>query len=138
MMSSAYAESSNTSARLSISLVSLLLLSAFGGILLAPNATASVSGDYEVTASISPLSGNFMSAWDPISLEVQITNSGFFYNTESRMIEWFVCEGVKDSATCYNDRDDYGTAPIDPIPVGQSINHTFVKMYSSDLSLIHI
>ena len=132
MMSSAYAETSNTSASLSIGLVSLLLLSAFGGILLTPTAAASVSGDYEVTASISPLPGDFMSAWDPISLEVQITNSGFFYNTESRMIEWFVCEGVKDSANCYNDRDDYGTAAIDPIPVGQSVNHTFLKMYSSD------
>ena len=97
MMSSAYAESSNTSASLSIGLVSLLLLSAFGGILLTPTAAASVSGDYEITASISPLPGDFMSAWDPISLEVQITNSGFFYNTESRMIEWFVCERVKDS-----------------------------------------
>ena len=45
MMSSAYAESSNTSASLSIGLVSLLLLSAFGGILLTLTAAASVSGD---------------------------------------------------------------------------------------------
>ena len=123
MMSSAYAESSNTSASLSIGLVSLLLLSAFGGILLTPTAAASVSGDYEITASISPLPGDFMSAWDPISLEVQITNSGFFYNTESRMIEWFVCEGVKDSTNCYNDRDDYGTAAMPPTPISVSYTH---------------
>ena len=61
MMSSVYAESSNTSRRVSMGLVSLLLLSVFGGILLAPNAAASVSGDYEVTSSISPKPGDYMS-----------------------------------------------------------------------------
>ena len=131
-MSSVYAESSNTSRRVSMGLVSLLLLSVFGGILLAPNAAASVSGDYEVTSSISPKPGDYMSSWDPVSLEVEITNTGFFYNSESRMIEWFVCEGVKDSTNCYNERGDYGTASIDPIPVGQSITYTFNKMFSSN------
>ncbi len=110
MMSSAYAESGNASTRSSIGLTALLILSTFGGILLTPNVSAAISGDYAVTSSISPLSGDVMSSWDPISLEVQITNTGFFYNTATRSIEWFICEGTMDANSCFNEKEEYGTS----------------------------
>jgi len=132
MMSSAHAESSNASARSSIGLTALLLLSAFGGILLTPTVSAVVSGDYTVTSSISPLPGDVMSSWDPVPLEVQITNTGFFYNTESRSIEWFICEGTLDANSCFNEKEDYGSGTIDPIAIGQSTNYTFTQTFSPD------
>ncbi len=132
MMSSAHAESTSASVRSSIGLTSLLLLSAFGGILLAPSASAAISGDYEITASLSPIPGNVMTAWDPITLEVQITNSGFFYNTDSRSIEWFICEGTKVASSCFDSREDYGTGIIESITVGQSVNYTFGQTFGSD------
>ena len=132
MMSSAYAESSNASRGRSVGLVALLILSTLGGILLTPSVSATVSGDYEITASISPRPGDFITAWDPVSLEVQVTNTGFFYNTETRTIEWFVCEGVKDVSTCFNEREDYGTGAIEPIAVGQNLTYTFLTYFSSD------
>tara|TARA_B110001452_G_scaffold266928_1_gene275107 strand:+ start:340 stop:3291 length:2952 start_codon:yes stop_codon:yes gene_type:complete len=131
-MSSAYAESSNASARSSIGLTALLILSAFGGLLLAPTASATVSGDYEITSSISPRPGDVMTSWDPFTLEVEVTNSGFFFNTESRSIEWFICEGTKDASSCFNQKEDYGTGIIESVPVGQSVNYTFTQTFGSD------
>ena len=55
MMSSAHAVSSVHSSKKSIGLVGLLVLSTLGGIALSPTASASVTGDYEITDSISPL-----------------------------------------------------------------------------------
>lgn len=132
MMSSAYAESGNASKGRGISLAVLLVLSTLGGILLAPSVSATVSGDYEITASISPRPGDFMTAWDPITLEVQVTNSGFFYNSEARTIEWFVCEGTKDVNTCFNEREDSGSGSIEPIAIGQNLTYTFLTYFSSD------
>ena len=88
-MSSAHAVSKRHSSKKSIGLVALMILSSLGGILLAPTASASVSGDYEITTSISPMPDIYMPAWDPVYIEVEVKNSGFFYNSESRSIEWF-------------------------------------------------
>ena len=129
-MSSAYAVSNRRSSKKSIGLVGLLVLSSLGGILLAPTASASVSGDYEITASISPRPDVFMSSWDPISIEVQVTNSGFFINSQSRPIEWFVCEGYQDENSCYIDREDHGTGSIEPLDIGAHTNYSFTQNFN--------
>ena len=129
-MSSAYAVSSAHSSRKSIGLVGLLLLSTLGGIALTPSASATVSGDYEITNTIFPMDNLSMSSWDSVDLEVQVKNSGFFYNTQARSIEWYVCEGVQDETSCYNDREDYGAGSIDPLQVGASTNYSFTSTFS--------
>jgi len=131
-MSSAHAVSGNGSSRKSIGLAALLMISSLVGVMLVPTAAATVSGDYEITASISPKPGDYISAWDPIFIEVEVTNSGFFFNSQARSIEWFVCEGIKDENTCFNDRDGYGIGSIEPLPLGNSISYTFSTMFSSD------
>lgn len=129
-MSRAYAVSDNGSTKSSIGLVALLILSSLGSILLAPTASASVSGDYEITASISPLPGDYISAWDPVYFEVEVTNSGFFFNSQTRSIEWFVCEGDLDESSCYNDREDYGIGNIEPVVIGENISYLFSQYFS--------
>ncbi len=129
-MSSAYAITNGHSSKKSIGLVALLVLSCMGGIMLVPTSSASVSGDYEITVSISPLPDVYMSAWDPIFFEVQVTNTGFFYNSQTRSIEWFVCEGNQDANSCYNDREDYGTGSIEPLGVGLHVNYSFTQSFS--------
>ena len=131
-MSSAHAVSGNGSSRKSIGLAALLMISSLAGVMLVPTAAATVSGDYEITASISPKPGDYISAWDPISLEVEVTNTGFFFNTQSRSIEWFVCEGTKDVNSCYNDREEYGIGSIESLQIGSTLSYTFTTMYSSD------
>ena len=132
MMSRANAVSDNGSSRRSIGLVALLLVSTLGSISLVPTASANVSGDYEITASISPLPGDYMTAWDPITLEVKVTNSGFFYNSQARSIEWFICEGIQDSSSCYNDREDYGIGSIEPLAIGANTTYTFSQIFNSE------
>lgn len=121
-----------SSSKGALSLVSLLILTSVGAIIAAPSATASISGDYEITRSISPLPGDYMSAWDPVYLEVEIKNSGFFYNTQSRSIEWFVCEGMQSENDCYNNRDGYGIGSVEPIVVGESVAYSFSNYFSSN------
>ena len=75
--------------------------------MLSPTASATVSGDYEITESLSPLPGVHYSSWDPVNLEVKVTNTGFFYNSQQRGIEWFVCEGIQSEIDCYNQREDF-------------------------------
>ena len=81
MMSSAYAVSSAHSSKKSIGLVGLLLLSTLGGIALTPSASATVSGDYEITNTIFPMDNLSVSAWYSVDLDVHVKNSGSFYNT---------------------------------------------------------
>ena len=132
MMSRANAVSDNGSSRRSIGLAALLMISTLGGIMLVPTASANVSGDYEITSSISPRPGDYVSAWDPISLKVEVTNSGFFYNSQVRTIEWFICEGVQDSSSCYNDREEYGIGSIDPLAIGANTTYTFSNSFYSN------
>ena len=139
-MSSAHAVSKHHSSKKSFGLVALMVLSSLGGILLTPTASASVSGDYEITTSISPRPDIYMTAWDPVSIEVQVTNTGFFYNTESRSIEWFVCEGVQTENDCYNDREDYGIGSIESLlsahrSITHSLNHSIPTVMKAPILL---
>lgn len=132
MMSSAYAVPSIASSRKSLGLVTLLLLSSMGAIMFAPNAAANVSGDYEISKSVSPMDGVYLSSWDPIPIEVEVMNSGFFYNSQPRGIEMFICEGDQDETSCYNDREEYASGSIDPLQIGGVTSYSFSKLFYPD------
>ncbi len=100
--------------------------------MLTPTASANVSGDYEITNTIYPMQNLSMSSWDLITFEVQVKNSGFFYNSQPRNIEWFVCEGTQEETPCYNNREEYGSGSVDPLQVGESTNFTFANSFSPD------
>ena len=129
MMSSAYAVSNNHSSKKSLSLVGILVLSSLGAIMLSPSASASVNGDYEITESISPISGGHYSSWDPVTLEVKVTNTGFYFNSQPREIEWFVCEGVQSEIDCYNQREELGNGYIESLQIGEETVHTMSDKY---------
>ena len=138
MMSSAHAVSSVHSSKKSIGLVGLLLLSTLGGIALSPTASASVNGDYEITDSISPMPGVHYSYWDPVDIEVKVTNTGFYYNNQPRTIEWFVCEGVQTENDCYNQREESGTGSISPLQIGTDTDYVMSgKFFPSGAEGIH-
>ena len=129
MMSSAYAVSNNHSSKKSLSLVGILVLSSLGAIMLSPNASASVNGDYEITESISPISSGHYSSWDPVTIEVKVTNTGFYFNSQPREIEWFVCEGVQNEIDCYNQREELGNGIIESLQIGDETVHTMSDKY---------
>ncbi len=130
MMSRAYAVTETDSTRKSLSLVAVLILSLFTGITFTPSAAATVSGDYEITTSISPRPDDYMTSWDPITLTVQVSNPGFFYNVNLRTIEWFICEGIQDVNSCFLDKEDRGQGDIESIPIGQTTVFTFTQGFN--------
>ena len=130
MMSRAYAVPETVSSRKSLGLVAILLFSVFAGISFTPTVSASVNGDLEITTSISPMPNDYMTSWDAILITVQVTNTGFFYNTDSREIEFFVCEGVQEVNACFLDREERGTGLIEPIGIGQTSTYTFNTGFS--------
>ncbi|MDP6869176.1 MAG: hypothetical protein QGI21_00175 [Candidatus Poseidoniaceae archaeon] len=106
-------------------LVIMLLLSSMTAVLLAPSAVATVSGDLEITESVSPGANHVITSWDPLEISVKVTNSGFFYNLQSRSINWYICEGHQMINNCINDNEAQGTGSIDPLPIGVSTILTF-------------
>ena len=128
-MSSANAVSKVHSSKKSIGLVGLLLLSSLGALSLAPSVAASVSGDYEITNSISPRPEVYLSSWEPVYFEVQVSNPGFFLPSQPRTIEMFVCEGIQDETSCYNDREEFASGAIDPIQTGGVVNYDFAPIF---------
>lgn len=99
---------------------------------MAPTASAMVSGDYEITSSIVPLEDEYISSWDPIFFEINITNSGFFFNTETRIVEWFICEGELDVNSCISANEDSGSMNIEPIHIGASVEAQAGNSFSPD------
>ncbi len=99
---------------------------------MAPTVSATVSGDYEITNSISPRPDVYLSSWEPVYFEVQVSNPGFFFNSQTRSIEMFVCEGIQDETSCYNDREEYVSGAIDPIPIGEATNYSFATVFYPD------
>lgn len=131
-MSRAIAVESTGLAGKSIALIFVMLISSFSGLLMAPTASAMVSGDYEITSSIIPLEGESISSWDPIFFEMNITNSGFFFNTETRIIEWFICEGELDVNSCISANEDSGSMSVEPIHIGASVEVQSGNSFSPD------
>ena len=127
MMSSANLELSRSASRKSLGLVSLLLLSSLSAVLIVPTASA-VSGDYEITESLSPMPGQYLEPYEQLYIEVKITNTGFFNTQDDRGIEWWICEDT--SSNCKADSEQYGSEQIQPIPVGQSIDFQFTNPFS--------
>ena len=127
MMSSANFELRGGASRKSIGLISLLLLYSFSAILLAPTATA-VSGDYEITISLSPRPGEYLEPFEELDLSVRISNTGFFFNQGNRYIEWWICED--DVSNCKGEAEQYGSSMVESILVGQSVNFSFPISFS--------
>ncbi len=113
-----------------IGVCALFLLSTFAGIIVAPSAAAAVSGDLEITISNSPLENATYTAWDGLLLEVEVTNTGFFFNQDTRTIQWYICEGDLGENQCLNEKDGSGNGELQPIPVGSSTILTFNNMFS--------
>ena len=67
--------------------------------------------------------GAHYSYWNPVDIEVKVTNTGFYVNNQPRTIEWFVCEGVQTENDCYNQREESGTGSISPLQIGSETNY---------------
>jgi len=94
---------------------------------MSPTASA-VSGDYEITVSLSPRPGEYIEPFEELEISVRITNTGFFVNSEDRYIEWWICKN--ETGNCKGDAEQYGSSMIETIPIGQSVDFDFPTSFS--------
>ncbi len=92
----------------SISLVFLLLIASFTGLLTLPSVAAVEPGDLSLKASNSPLEDAWLSSWDPISFNLTLENEGL-QSISNRVLWWYACEGVIDTAVCKSNYDERGS-----------------------------
>lgn len=104
----------------SISLVFLLLIASFTGLLTLPSVAAAEPGDLSLKTSNSPLEDAWLSSWDPISFNVSLENEGL-QSISNRVLWWYACEGVIDTAVCKSNFDERGSFSL-PIIYPGTIN----------------
>ena len=107
----------------SISLVFLLLIASFTGLLTLPSVAAVEPGDLSLKASNSPLEDAWLSSWDPISFNLTIENEGL-QSISNRVLWWYACEGVIDTAVCKSNFDERGSFSLPIIYPGTITDFT--------------
>ena len=84
----------------SFGLVSLMLLSLFSALLVAPSATAIEQVDLAIVSGQSPVEDRFYPAFDPIAFSAEVENQALSPQTTTRALDWFVCAGIKTATQC--------------------------------------
>ena len=107
----------------SISLVFLLLIASFTGLLTLPSVAAVEPGDLSLKASNSPLEDAWLSSWDPISFNLTLENEGL-QSISNRVLWWYACEGVVDTAVCKSNYDERGSFSLPIIYPGTITDFT--------------
>ena len=95
-----------------------------------PTASAA-SGDLAMTNSLSPTEGQYINAYTPVTLQVQVTNEDIGGSSDPRDVEWEACpEGAPTGST--HCRDGAGTIPS--VATLQSLTYTFPTQWSPPTS----
>ena len=108
-------------------LVGLLLASLM---VAAPSASAA-SGDLALTNGVSPFEGQYINAFNQVTLEVQVTNQDPGGSSVPRDVEWEACPEGAPSGHSHCD-DGAGTIPT--LPTLQSYTYTFPTLWSPSTS----
>ena len=111
----------NSMKSVSVSVVLIMLLLGTTLTTLTPSVEASTNGDASITDS-SPSNNSYVSRYDPVYFEAKVTNN---YNqfSDERTINWYICEGIQTSNSCYNTKTSSGT--IDITSLAPLTNQTF-------------
>ena len=75
--------------------VFLLLFSSLSSIAMVPNSEAAAGGDLAILGTVYPPENTWMAAYDSILFEIEIENRHASPSQSGRVLDWYVCEGVK-------------------------------------------
>ena len=100
------------------SFVLLLLFSSLSGIAMTPNAEAAANGDLGIVSTVYPLDNTWIAAYDSIKFQVEIENFHAAPSPSGRVLDWYVCEGVKASNLCISSSVKDGSITISSILPG--------------------
>lgn len=103
--------------------VFLLLFASLSSIAMAPSSEAAAGGDLGINSTVYPLEDTWIAAYDSILLQVEIENFHASPSASGRVLDWYVCEGVKNTNTCISSSVEDGSITISSILPG--IKQTF-------------
>ncbi|MBR96186.1 MAG: hypothetical protein CMA81_05170, partial [Euryarchaeota archaeon] len=106
------------------SFVVLLLISSISGIMMSPVSEASSSGDLGILDSEMPTADSFIAAYDSIQFTALIENNFNSPSPSNRILNWYVCEGVKPTNVCVTNYVDTGDINVGIILPGDIMMFT--------------
>jgi len=106
------------------SFVFLLLISSISAIMMTPHSEASSSGDLGIIDSEQPASDSFIAAYDSIQFTALVENNFNSPSPANRLLNWYVCEGVKPTNVCVTNYDDNGIINVGTISPGDVMTFT--------------
>ena len=106
------------------SFVVLLLISSISGIMMSPVSEASSSGDLGILDSEMPTADSFIAAYDSIQFTALIENNFNSPSPSNRILNWYVCEGVKPTNVCVTNYVDTGDINVGIILPGEIMMFT--------------
>ena len=106
------------------SFVVLLLISSISGIMMSPVSEASSSGDLGIVDSEMPTTDSFIAAYDSIQFTAMIENNFNSPSPVNRVLNWYVCEGIKPNNVCVTNYVDSGSFSIGSILPDETMSFT--------------
>ena len=106
----------------SISLVFIMLFSAFSMLAYVPSASAVEQVDLAIVSGQTPVEDRFYSAFDPITFSVEVENQALSPLTNSRAMKWYVCEGDLNELPCISNNIKNGGMNVIGLLSGESGN----------------
>ncbi|MDP6333106.1 MAG: hypothetical protein QF479_00550 [Candidatus Poseidoniaceae archaeon] len=100
--------------------VFLLLFTSLSSIVAVPNSEAAAGGDLGIIATVYPPEETWIAAYDSIRFQVEIENFHAAPSSSGRVLDWYVCEGVKNSNVCISSSIEDGSITISSILPGTS------------------
>lgn len=107
----------------SISLILLMTFSVFSALVVVPNAAAIEQLDLAILSGENPEEDRYYPPYDGITFSVKVENQGFNSQSTTRVVDWYVCQGIKTTATCIS--NDIATGEINVVGLASGDNGSF-------------
>ncbi len=91
---------------------------------MSPSSKASSSGDLGIIDSEMPTTDSFIAAYDSIQFTALIENNFNSPSPSNRILNWYVCEGVKPTNVCVTNYVDNGVINVGIILPGEIMSFT--------------
>ena len=122
--------------------VILLLFSSLSGIAMTPNAEAAAGGNLGIVGTSYPPEDTWMAAYDSIKFQVEIENFHASPSSPGRVLDWYVCEGIKNSNLCISSSFEDGSITISSILPGivetfESPTYFNPNGYEGDMTIVY-
>jgi hypothetical protein len=122
--------------------VFLLLFTSLSSIVMVPSSEATAGGNLGINATVYPQEETWIAAYDSILFEIEIENFHASPSASGRVLDWHVCEGVKNYNTCIGTSVEDGSITLSSILPGnietfQSSTYFNPNGYNGNMTVVY-